>query len=73
MKRICLVSEDSNSSKIINKNNGFIFELNDESFLKKINKIKKLNKKQIIKIGRSARKKVEKLIKNYNYLLIDKV
>ena len=73
MKRICLVSEDSNSSKIINKNNGFIFELNDESFLKKINKIKKLNKKQIIKIGRLARKKVEKLIKNYNYLLIDKV
>jgi hypothetical protein len=72
MKRICLVSKDSNSSKIINRNNGFIFELNDKSFLKKIYKIKKLNNKKITVISRLARKKVERLIKNYNDLFIVK-
>lgn len=72
MKRICLVSKDSNSSKIINTNNGFIFELNDKSFLNKINKIRKLNNKQINIKSRLARKKVKSLIKNYNDLFIDK-
>ena len=68
MKCICLVSQNSNHSGIINKNNGFIFNLEERSFLDMLYKIKKLSKNQIEKITANARHTVEKLQKNKQVL-----
>ena len=72
MKRLCLVSKNSNHSNIINKNNGFIFNLEENSFVKEINKIRKLKFNQIKKICNNARKSVEKMQKIDNLILFPK-
>jgi hypothetical protein len=72
MKRLCLVSKNSNHSNIINKNNGFIFNLEENSFVKEINKIRKLKFNQIKKMGNNARQSVEKMQKIDNLLLFPK-
>tara|TARA_B110000977_G_scaffold191751_1_gene264306 strand:+ start:376 stop:1389 length:1014 start_codon:yes stop_codon:yes gene_type:complete len=69
MKCICLVSQNSNHSSIVNKKNGFIFNLEANSFVKEINKIKKLNTNQIEKIVSNAKFDVKKLQKKYSQFL----
>jgi len=69
MKRLCLVSKNSNHSSIINKNNGFIFKLEEKSFVKEINKIKKLKFSQIKKIGNNARQTVKRINKIYSQFI----
>ena len=61
---ICLVSENSNHSKIINNKNGFIFNLNKKSFLEEFNKIIKIKKYEYNKIRKHGYKTVKTLIKN---------
>jgi hypothetical protein len=72
MKLLCLVSENSNHSNIINKNNGFIFKLKEKSFVKEINKIKKLKFSQIKKIGNNARESVKIVQKKYRLPIFPK-
>ena len=69
MKRLCLVSKNSNHSGIINKNNGFIFKLEEKSFMKEINKIKKLKFRQIKKIENNARQTVKKINKIHSQFI----
>jgi hypothetical protein len=66
MKCVCLVSKNSNHSGIVNKNNGFVFDLKVNSFVKEINKIKKLNTNQIERVAINARLSVKKLQKKYS-------
>ena len=69
MKRLCLVSKNSNHSSIINKNNGFIFKLEEKSFVKEVNKIKKLKFSQIKKIGNNGRQTVKRINKIYSQFI----
>ena len=56
MKSICVVSKESNQSKIIkNGKNGFVFDLNIKSFKAVLNKITKLNFSEQKKIREHAR------------------
>ena len=59
---ICLVSKNSNHSKVINTNNGFEFDLNKDSFENQLNKITNLKKKQIFKIKNNGYKTIKNLI-----------
>ena len=61
---ICMVSKNSNHSKVINKHNGFIFELNKKSFLNEFKKIYNLKQKDYDLIRSNAYKTVINLIKN---------
>lgn len=62
MNCICLVSKNSNKSKIIKNNkNGFIFNLSKNSFENSIKKIINLNNREIIQIQNSARKSITNL------------
>lgn len=64
MKTLCLVSKPSNHSNlIINNKNGYVFELNQESFLSTLSKIYKLKKKEKNKIVMNAQFSAKKLIK----------
>ena len=65
---ICLVSKNSNHSNIINKNNGFIFDLNQKSFFIELDKICKLRKKDYSLIRFNAYKTVLNLIRRGNKL-----
>ena len=69
MKCVCLVSQNSNHSGIVNKNNGFVFNLGTKSFVKETNKIKKLNINQIEGVATNARLSVKKLQKKYSQFL----
>ena len=65
MERICLVSKNSNHSKIIkNTQNGFEFELNKKSFLKIFNQSLSINKFKKNLITKKARYTVKKLLNN---------
>ncbi len=56
MGSICVVSKESNQSKIIkNGKNGFVFDLDTKSFKKILNKIINLNYSEQIKIRKRAR------------------
>ena len=56
MGSICVVSKESNQSKIIkNGKNGFVFDLDIKSFKKILNKIINLNYSEQIKIRKHAR------------------
>ena len=56
MGSLCLISSDSNKSKLVNDNkNGFIFKLSQDSFSKSLMKIINLNKKKKIDIKNKAR------------------
>lgn len=68
MSCICLVSNESNHSKIINKNNGFVFDLNQKSFAYNLNKIYNLNSLKKTKIRDNARTTVINIIKKNNSL-----
>ena len=62
MNCICLVSKNSNKSKIIKSNkNGFIFNLSKNSFENSIKKIINLNNREIIQIQNLARKSITNL------------
>jgi glycosyltransferase involved in cell wall biosynthesis len=64
---ICLVSKNSNHSKIISNKNGFIFNLDKKSFLKEFNKITKMKKKKYNEIRNYGYETVKALIKHgYN-------
>jgi hypothetical protein len=64
---ICLVSKNSNHSKIISSKNGFIFNLDKKSFLKEFNKIIKMKKKKYNEIRNHGYETVKTLIKHgYN-------
>ena len=61
MQSICMVSKESNLSKIIkNKYNGFEFRLNEKSFFLTLNKILSLSFSKQIKIRNNARSTVIK-------------
>ena len=63
MKLICLVSKESNHSKIIKNNiNGFVFDLNYKSFKKTLIYVSKLKNKRRRKIEDSARNTIKKII-----------
>ena len=59
---ICLVSKNSNHSKVINTNNGFEFNLNKSSFENQFIKIINLKKTQMLKIKNNGYKTVKNLI-----------
>ena len=60
---LCFVSKPSNHSKIIiNKNNGFDFDLNKESFMNTFRKINHLQFNKREKIIKNAKQTVKKLI-----------
>ena len=64
MQSICLVSKESNLSKIIQNNkNGFEFSLNKKSFFMTLNKTLSLNYTQQKKIRKKARSTVNKINK----------
>jgi hypothetical protein len=64
---ICLVSKNSNHSKIISSKNGFIFNLDKRSFLKEFNKIIKMKKRKYNEIRNHGYETVKALIKHgYN-------
>ena len=69
MERICLVSKPSNHSKIIkNKQNGFEFNLNQNSFLQTLSHSIALNNSTKNKIIKKARYTIKKIIdKNLNF------
>ena len=54
----------NHSNLIINNKNGYVFELNQESFLRTLSKIYKLKKKEKNKIVMNAQFSAKKLIKN---------
>ena len=53
----------NHSNLIINNKNGYVFELNQESFLSTLSKIYKLKKKEKNKIVMNAQFSAKKLIK----------
>ena len=59
---ICLVSKNSNHSKVINTSNGFEFNLNKSSFENQFIKIINLKKTQMLKIKNNGYKTVKNLI-----------
>ena len=71
METICLVSNESNVSDIIkNNHNGFVFNLSQKSFNKKIDYINNLNLTGLNKIKINARQSIIKLKKQNNFQLI---
>ena len=73
MGSICVVSKESNQSKIIkNGKNGFVFDLDIKSFKKILNKIINLNYSEQIKIRKHARLTIlnnNKKILNYRFFI----
>lgn len=59
---ICMVSKNSNHSKVISKNNGFVFDLHQKSFFIEFKKICDLKKKNYNYIRLNAYKTVLNLI-----------
>jgi glycosyltransferase involved in cell wall biosynthesis len=71
METICLVSNESNVSDIIkNNHNGFVFNLSQKSFNKKIDYINNLSLTKLNKIKINARQSIIKLKKLNNFQLI---
>jgi hypothetical protein len=68
MKVVCLVSKQSNHSKVIvNNYNGFVFDLNEKSFKNKIFKIIEIKNSNKQKILVAARNTVKNIIKRNKY------
>lgn len=62
MSSLCLISSNSNKSKLINNNkNGFIFKLSEKSFNQSLIKIINLSKNRKIDIKNEARKTIIKI------------
>ena len=65
---ICLVSTNSNHSNVINKKNGFVFQLNKKSFLENFEKILSLRIKEYSSLRKNGYNTVKNLIKTGNKL-----
>jgi hypothetical protein len=65
---ICLVSKNSNHSNVINKKNGFVFQLNQNSFLEEFEKILNLKIEEYFSIRKNGFKTVKNLIEKGNRL-----
>jgi glycogen synthase len=72
MKCICLVSSNSNNSGIINNRNGFIYNLNKESFNKALYKIYNLSATKKNCISQNARTTVKNLIMSNSFFKLNK-